>query len=99
MTAQPGWYTLRELAQLRACTPDYLRQRILAGLLPATKVGSVWVVSRADAQAYLATPRRRYAGRKGPRYDHFGAECPRPDHYVACNLNRRSRREMRGAHL
>jgi len=58
--APPGWWTLRELAQLRGCSAAYLRQRIADGRLPARKVGTVWIVRTEDAALYLSiAPRRR----------------------------------------
>ena len=47
-----SFFSLREAEMCLGVSAATLRQQILAGRLPAHKLGSIWVIDREDLEAY-----------------------------------------------
>ncbi len=57
---RPGrLWTTNELAAAGQVDPSVLRRLLTAGKLAGRKAGRDWLIPDADAQAWLARPRRR----------------------------------------
>lgn len=50
--------TVTQAATLAACNRSYIKAEIAAGRLPASKIGSQWIIAAADFEAWMANPKR-----------------------------------------
>ena len=61
--------SLPEAAELYGFSPDYLRNLAQKGRLVAQKVGTVWVTTPHDVEAYIASRKRRGVFREDVQSD------------------------------
>ena len=61
--------SLPEAAELYGFSPDYLRNLAQKGRLAAQKVGTVWVTTPSDVEAYIASRKRRGVFREDVQSD------------------------------
>lgn len=60
--------TVTQAAQIAGYNPSALRNVILAGALPATKVGNAWIIYRSELDKWMSGPNYR-SGPGRPRKD------------------------------
>lgn len=52
------FFSVTEAARHASVSAAFIRMEILAGNLPASKIGSQWVITRRALVAWMADPRR-----------------------------------------
>ena len=54
MSETPKIYSASDLARAAGVTPGYIARLINAGKIPATKLGTTWIIQARDAEEWLA---------------------------------------------